>query len=182
MSCHCPLLPCLQVSWGPLMLRRNKEKIHAWGKKGDHGHPQERAHTGSFVLRVFHLFSEGGCFRGDFRGRSQQNIQQLPRDVLWCADASDWACRELGIILWSASRLSWICLVLIGVFLLFIPLTSSVLGFAWPYGTIWVSVLSLPDWGDLSCSLSRWGGEMWAISSSVSLVREDNILWFIIWL
>ena len=36
----------------------------------------------SFVLQVFHLFSEGGCFRGGLKGGSQQNIQQLSSRVL----------------------------------------------------------------------------------------------------
>ena len=57
---------------------------------------------------------------------------------------------ELGIIFWSALLLlSWTYFAPMG-FLLFVPLTSSILGLASTNDINWVSVLYFPDQGDLS--------------------------------
>ena len=77
--------------------------------------------------------------------------------------------------------LSWVCLVLMGI-LLFVPLTSSVLGSAGTDDINWVSAVYFPGQGDLSYLLSGQGGEVWSICPPVASVRADKVLRFASWL
>lgn len=107
MSCCCPLLPCLQVSWGSLELRRPG----LWGKKeralaGEGAVPQRESTQGNLCLEAFMSLLLGDC-----QGSSlniQQNILQFSR----CAPPALWSpvigqCQGRGSLLLSHWSQSW---------------------------------------------------------------------------
>ena len=130
--CCCLMLPWLQVPCRPLEFSR-KQKVHPW----------EGAWVSSRVEPALTLCPEGllsfffWCER--ILGKSFSTLHQLSRSIfnmLMCQMSVCWSGgQEYSLVCFTVLLLSWVCLgfnvFFLLLLLLFVPLTSSVLGFSW---------------------------------------------------
>ena len=128
---HCS--PGCKCWGGPYSLGEGKEKYR----------PQETG-LAAFVLRVFICFLKSGVL-GEVPGEGRNRIFNSFPGVLLYADVSKWVYR-IPMAFWSALLVSWICLVLTGLFCYSFPGLHPFWG--WP-------ALVAPTGPLLSVSLTR---------------------------